>query len=199
MQARVVAQGHNLAFELPELVPGLGRKSALCQEPLTLGQLWLQRAELALGVLGLGDQALGLRQPAMARLAVLERFAELGELRFGELHVVVQHAIVRLVASKLVAQARALDRELSVQGLLVARIHRASTRRTRRQLVELVQLRTQVEHLLFELCIDGPLLGRFLAALADQRLQLLVLRLDRRQGEGFLLDPPQLDLERRQP
>ena len=113
-------------------------RSRCRKEPLPLRKLWLQCAELALGVFGLGDQALRLCQTAMGSLAVLKPFAELGELRFGELHLVVEHPIVRLVASKLVPQAGALDRELSVQGLLVRGVHRASTRRTRRQLFELV-------------------------------------------------------------
>jgi len=60
------------------------------------------------------------------------KLEELGEFGLISRHLFVEHPVGCLVAAKLVPQPGPLDGELIVQSLLVARVHRASARRTRR-------------------------------------------------------------------
>ena len=185
----VIAERGNTLFQFGQPGALLGCKGLVAQRPLTIEQFRPERIQLLLRFLGVGQLTFGLGQTPMDRLALQECLGRLSQQAFVAPYCRVQVTTDCFKRAELVPQSGALGDVLVAQALLVVGVHRPTAGRTGRQLLDFVQLRAQVEHLLFELGIDCPFCRGLFTRATHDHLQLAMLRLDLGQYRRFLLHP----------
>src|SRR5262249_30385133 len=146
------------------------RERLLMQHCLPVAELGLQYDELPLCFFGLPKQPLGLDGVALHAISAGKLLRYVPKLRVGATYSGIQLAAGRFVAAKLVTQPRTLLAVLALKALLVRHIHRPAAGGAGRKLLQLLDAPAQLEHLLFELGIDGALLGCLFAECSDSCL-----------------------------